>query len=251
MNSQPKTLCKLLAKRRNQARRINHVDKSAKPLDLLLAFDTTPSIYSNLQIVRKKLSYLTSQILQEAENTAFGVFAFSDCGCTGTNYVTRNLNLTGNVSAVQEFINHVDSSSGAGLAAIEDTLFLANQCSWRIGAHRAIVLVGDAQPRSDANHCPNGYSHIREAQNLAQKNVRVYTIQCGSCRSTKKAFQEISKLTNGKWLSLENSDDLVDLLTAISLHETGSLDKFKRKLVAEKRLTDSKLRLLETLSHES
>ena len=63
----------------------------------------------------------------------------------------------------------------------------------------------------------------------------------------RRVFEWLAASTDGKFLRLDEMDDLCDLLVAVAMKEGGKLDEFKSRLIAENRLTHSKTILLEAL----
>jgi hypothetical protein len=64
-------------------------------------------------------------------------------------------------------------------------------------------------------------------------------------------FQEISQITNGIYLNLENMSDLVDLLISICMKEVGLLAEYEQKLKTNNSLNPSKEKLLRQLGSAS
>lgn len=251
MSEGSKTLKRLIGKHGSMEKHISRDQKSSQPLDLVLMFDTTASMSPYLEQVRRKLSDLAGEVFQSVKNTRIGVIAYVDYDNYDSTNVTKVKDLTDDISSVKHFLENVVPIGGHDIPeAVEEALFEANQLSWRIGSRRAAVLVGDAPPHGvvDAkSECRYGHFYVDEARNLAQKGIHVYTVQCGNYEATQRAFQLIANETDGKHLFLENSDDLVELLVAISMKEVGLLETYTERLESQGRLTDSKKRLLAAL----
>jgi Mg-chelatase subunit ChlD len=225
---------------------------SNQKLDIALSFDTTGSMYSYLQEVRKQLDYLSKEIKQSVSKAKIGVVAFGDYCDAQTTYVTKVLNLSDDYQQISNFIRQIKETHGGDAPeAVEEALFQANQLSWRLGSSRAMVLVGDAPPHGVIDSVQNakyGHNWQDETQSLGKKGIKIYTVQCGNDQNTKRVFQEIAKSTNGLYLNLENMSDLVDLLISICMKEVGLLGQYEQKLRANNSLNPSKQKLLKQLN---
>jgi Mg-chelatase subunit ChlD len=215
------------------------------PLDVVLLFDTTGSMYGYLEEVRRHLSHLSSEVFGAVPDARIGVVAYGDYGGA---YVTKQLDLSPESHAVRKFIEGVEASSGGDIPeAVEEALFQANALSWRIGSKRAVVLMGDAPPHGviDAR-IKRDFRH--ETRRLADKLIRTYTVQCGTDSATKDTFAWIAQTTAGRYLSLDRAEDLTDLIIGICMQQVGLLEGYVEKLRSERTLSASKLHLLKQLS---
>jgi Mg-chelatase subunit ChlD len=222
--------------------------QTSSTLDIALMFDTTGSMYSFLEEVRRELSRLALEIHDSVPNARVGVIAYGDY-CDA--YVTKVLDLTDNFTAVKDFVRSVEGTGGGDFPeAVEEALYRANQLNWRIGSNRAAVLVGDAPPHGveDSKH---HYDYKAEANALGQKGVRIYATECGTNESTERVFRWLAAQTNGTYLKLENIRDLVDLLIGICMKEVGLLDAYMEKLAAGSLLTGSKAKIFKQLTGSS
>lgn len=226
---------------------------TAAPLDLALIFDTTVSMYSYLARVRERLSDLASQVQARLSQVRFAVIAYSDYWDEDA-YVTKVMNLTGDLAEVRRFIEQVEPTDGHDWPeAVEEALYEANRLSWTIGSRRVAVLVGDAPPHGivdSRENCKLGHYYEDEVAGLASKSVRTYTVQCGDDVNTQIAFTRISHRTQGKTLSLTEIDDLIDLIVAICMKEFGLLEAYRADLKRLGRLSPSKQKLLLDLTGE-
>jgi von Willebrand factor type A domain len=254
MSTASKTLSRLLDRGVSAGKRLPSRPQSAQKLDLVLMFDTTGSMYSYLECVRRKLVSLATEIFHAVPATRIGVIAYGDYCDANSTYVTKVQDLTADVSAVQRFVELVEPTGGGDAPeAVEEALYEANQLSWGVGSRRAGVLIGDAPPHGITDskaECRNGHYFTDEAHYLAQKNIRIYAVQCGQDAATTRAFLAIAGTTGGKHLFLESIDDLVDLLAAVCMREAGLLQAYTDRLKSRGILTASKEKLLAKLKEE-
>ncbi|RZB29479.1 MAG: hypothetical protein AEth_01114 [Candidatus Argoarchaeum ethanivorans] len=222
--------------------------KDTEMLDVIFMFDTTGSMYSYLESVRQNLVRLTSKINSEIPDVYFGVVAYGDHCDADTTYVTKICQLTFDVNIIKNFIAIVEPTDGGDEPeALEDALYESNRLNWREQSNKCIVLVGDAPPHGvmdSFNECPRGIDYREETRNLSDVGVKIYSVLCNNVHQTEVTFKWLADQTNGKFLKLENIDDLVDLIVAVCMKETGSLASFENKLIESGEMTKSKKRLL-------
>lgn len=221
-------------------------------LDLVLAFDTSASMYSHFDTVRNRVTELVAQVQAAIPNSAFAVVAFGDYCDEHSTYLTKSLDFTADLRGIRAFVRQVSATGGGDYPeAIEEALYEANRFSWRTGTRRALILVGDAPPHGvvdSRRECRHGHFYEDEALSLAAKSVRIYAVQCQGGQATSRSFQRMADISQGQRLRLEELDDLVDLLVAICMREMGILTSYVDRVVSCGPIKASRQRLLEVLS---
>jgi len=222
--------------------------ENTKSLDVVFMFDTTGSMYSYLESVRQNLVRLTSKINSEIPDVYFGVVAYGDHCDANTTYVTKSCQLTSDVNVIKNFVATVEPTGGGDEPeALEDALYESNRLNWRGQSTKCIVLVGDAPPHGvidNFSECPYGIDYREETRKLSDIGVKIYSVLCNNVHQTEVTFRWFADQTNGKFLKLQNIDDLVDLIAGVCMKETGSLSSFENKLIENGEMTESKKRLL-------
>jgi molecular chaperone DnaK len=222
-------------------------EPGAAGVDALFLFDTTGSMYPYLEEVRRHLADLVREIHAEVPTARTAIMAFGDHCDEGKTYLVKGCDFTSDADRLVEFIRAVEKTDGGDTPeAIEDALFEANRLAWGQEREKALVLIGDA-PAHPVADCPYRRDYRAEAQQLMERNVRLYTVLCGSNAEARALFEWLAQRSGGKFLRLENMQDISDLLVAIALKEGGKLESFRDKLLAEQRLTESKRVLLQML----
>ena len=125
---------------------------------------------------------------------------------------------------------------------------------WSESAGKAIVIVGDA-PSHLPSECPYGRDYREETKALAEAGVRIYSVWCSQSKESfdsysvksRELFQWLAEVSEGKFLHLNDIDNLCDLLVAVAMKECGKLDDFVSRLLEENRMTESKIALLKNL----
>jgi Mg-chelatase subunit ChlD len=235
----------------NQASQDQPPQDTGAAVDLAMMFDTTGSMYCYLKKVRSKLRQIAGDVARSHSDNYIGVIAFGDYCDRNRPYVVTHHPLSGDLAAVQRFVEKVDRTGGGDFPeAVEEALHAANALKWRENCPRVAVLVGDAPPHGvidSRSKCEYGHFYIDEAKDLKQKGVVVYTVQCGGAPQTTESFTEIAHITGGKHLMLEQIDDLPELIVAACKHRTGDLKGYGAELEKEGRVTGRLKRQLATL----
>lgn len=220
---------------------------AATALDLLFMFDTTGSMYFHLNEVRTHLTEIVREIQAEIPEARIAIVAYGDHCDEHTTYLVKSCPFSTDTGKLVNFIRTVEKTGGGDTPeAIEDALWEANRLQWAEASGKALVLVGDA-PAHSVGECPYHRDYRTEAKRLVSQSARIYTVLCGSYEPAREMFTWLAEESDGKLLPLANMRDLCDLLVAIAMKEGGKLDAYRAKLLAEKRLTDSKRALLQIL----
>lgn len=196
---------------------------------------------------------LITKIKERVKQVEFAVVAYGDHCDANTTYVTKTCSFTVDVEVVRSFVSSVERTGGGDEPeALEDALMEANGLVWKDRAKKCIVLVGDAPPHGvmdGFDQCACGIDYREETKKLAEKGVKTYSVLCNQGRSAEQVFRWIADQTDGEFLKLDNMDDLVDLIAAVCVKESGgSVDDFIRDLGRLKQLTTSKERTLRMLA---
>jgi hypothetical protein len=227
----------------------------ASELEILFLFDTTGSMYPYLERVREHLAKIVEEIHSELSDARIAIMAHGD-HCDERNiYLVKSCPFSTNTKDLVEFIRNVERTGGGDTPeAIEDALWEARRMRWSESAGKAIVIVGDA-PSHLPSECPYGRDYREETKALAEAGVRIYSVWCSQSKESfdsysvksRELFQWLAEVSEGKFLHLNDIDNLCDLLVAVAMKECGKLDDFVSRLLEENRMTESKIALLKNL----
>ncbi len=216
-------------------------------LDLVFMFDTTGSMYPYLEQVRNNLSKIVKEIHASMPAIRIAIMAYGDHCDEGSTYLVKGCPFSTDTEELVRFIQTVEKTGGGDIPeAVEDALWEVNRVKWNQSAGKALVLVGDAPPH-ERPECPYKRDYRAEAEGLHALGVRIYAVWCPDMEEARKVFEWLAQLTGGKFLRLDEMNDLCDLLVAVAMKEGGKLEEFRNRLIAENRLTQTKSMLLETL----
>ena len=95
--------------------------------------------------------------------------------------------------------------------------------NWSPGTQRALVMIGDAIPHG-TSYADNKakIDWKKETQALWQQmGVRIYAVQCQRNPSADFFYKHLADNTDGKWVQLDEFQNVVDMLMAICYREQG------------------------------
>lgn len=173
-------------------------------LDMVIAFDTTGSMATYIEAVRKEVAELVPRLFKDNEDLRLGIVAFGDY-CDMNNAqdfgdAYQCLMPTNNENDIIKFIRESkDTSGGDGDEFYELVIKkIVEETPWREGSTRAILLISDAEPH------PLGYTYKdyvvgnqidwrKEASKAAEMKIKIDTVTI----TDNPWYKELSKMTNG------------------------------------------------------
>ena len=193
-------------------------------LDMVIAFDTTGSMASYIEAVRKEVSELVPRLFKNNEDLRLGVVAFGDyCDMKNAQEfgdAYQCLMPTDNENAIIKFINESkDTSGGDGDEFYELVIKkVVEETPWREGATKVLLLISDAWPH------PLGYTYQnyvvgnqidwrQEAKKAASLGIKIDTVSITGA----PWYQELSDMTNGISTLFQSSCKTARLVEAATL----------------------------------
>jgi hypothetical protein len=238
--------------------------KSSGDLQVAFAFDTTCSMFQYFKAGKAAIKNIVQEVKAKRLSAEFCYIAYKNHGDEQyfeTSYPFFATEFTSNADSLIQALNRIDNSGGGdGLTAIEDVLhFLSSEVGWRQRATKVLVLIGDMPPHGvvDAvSRCPHEYDYRDEAEKLKRKGVNIYSVHCfderdlagNRLQKIQNFFKQIAEDNGGKYLTMQDINEVAQLLIGICMKETGHLSEFIQKLKSAGQLTpatERKLRLLE------
>lgn len=200
---------------------------SMPPVDVVISFDTTGSMYPCLTQVRRKVEELAKRLFAEVPTIRIGVVAHGDYCDAGSTYVTKEQDLSDDVDRICKFIRDVGATGGGDAPeCYELVLHQARSLSWRAGATRALVMIGDERPHEpDYPQNTKNLDWRNELNLLQEMDVKVYGVHAmAAYRAGAKPFwQKMAKMTGGYYLTLDQFNEIRDLIMAICYHQVGDM----------------------------
>jgi ribosomal protein L40E len=161
---------------------------------------------------------------------------------------TKSFHLTNDHEEILKSIHSLPRISG-GLdysEAVVDGLKEGIDMAWRNGAHRVIILIGDAPPHGYTSNpcdmvyirrwnayypsdcfphgCPCGYDPFQEAKRARENGIIIYSVGVNARPDVKESFQKISKISGGEYLSLNDAVKLPELILNLLINEVKKME---------------------------
>lgn len=197
-------------------------------LDMVIAFDTTGSMYSYIGDVKKHVTELVPKLLDANPDMRIGVVAFGDyCdmpkkGVFGKAY--QVLPLTDNRDKIINFVRNAENTGGGDSDEFYELVIkkITEETDWRKDATKSVLLIADSNPHSV------GYSFCGmikksqidwkvEARKSADQGIKWDTMQIRSLAWLVK----LSEMTNGVSVPFSKSENTTHLVEAASLARGG------------------------------
>lgn len=212
--------------------------------DIVVSFDTTGSMYPCLTQVRRNVEGLAKTLFDTIPDLRLGIIAHGDYCDEGYSYVIKVFDLSPDKEAVCKFVRTVGQTGGGDAPeCYELVLWQARSLTWRTGGHRALVMIGDDNPHEPSYRLNTKNLDWRnELKVLQEMGVNIFGVHALAPyrQHAKRFWQEISKMTGGTYLTLDQFYEIEYVLKAVAYHQSGSdefMTKFEQELVDGKKMT--------------
>lgn len=198
------------------------MEATTNPIDVVISFDTTGSMYPVLTQVRRKIKEAVNRLMGELPGIQIGIIAHGDYCDAGRTYVTQHLDLTPDTIAITDFVTNTQATGGGDAPeCYELVLHEARDLAWRADATRVFVLIGDDVPHPPAAN-PQHLNWRTEVAALTEQGVSVYAVQALNRRHATQFYRELANTSGGFHLSLDQFAEITDMLMAICYRQDGS-----------------------------
>lgn len=205
------------------------------PIDMLISFDTTGSMYPCLTQVRRNATELVKRLFKDIPSIRIGVIAHGDYQDEGETYVTKMLDITDDQSEIVHFIKHVGRTCGYDAPeCYELVLHEARGAAWSSGKTKALVMIGDDVPHGPKY--PMNRKNLdwrNELDLLLEAGINVYAVQALGRRHATPFWKEVAVKTGGYHLELNQFAYVRDMIMAVCYKQQGNerLEQFEQELV--------------------
>jgi hypothetical protein len=223
--------------------------ETSTPIDVVISFDTTGSMYPVLTQVRRKVKEAVNRLMSELPGIHIGIIAHGDYCDEGQTYVTRHLDLTQETAAITHFVEHTEATGGGDAPeCYELVLHEAQALAWRPDATRVFVLIGDDVPHAPASN-PQRLNWRTEVAALTAQGVSVYGVQALNRRHATPFYRELAMMSGGFHLSLDQFAEITDMLMAICYRQDTDvkLQLYEQEVQREGRMSRSLRRAFATM----
>jgi hypothetical protein len=209
------------------------------PVEVVISFDTTGSMYPCLTQVRTHIRSLIRDLFTTIPTIRMGLIAHGDYGDV---YVTKHTGLSTNQDTLCQFVETVSGTNGFdGEECYELVLREVHQkVNWTEGAKKVFVMIGDYLPHAVQSHRNVGRIDWRkEAKELVKRGITIYSVQALGNRHAGDAFwKPLARETGGIHLELQQFHNAKEYIRAICYHTQGQtvLQGYRDQLQGEGRM---------------
>jgi hypothetical protein len=213
-----------------------------QPIDIVLSFDTTGSMYPCLSEVRRRVDATATRLFKEVPNLRVGIIAHGDYCDAGRTYVTKHLQLTNDPNAVSYFVKNVEATHGGDAPECYELVLqeARTKMQWTPDSRRLLIMIGDDVPHMLA-HNPGHIDWRAEAKALLDLGVVIHGVQALNNRYAESFYQTIAATTGGAHLRLSQFSEATEMLVALAYSQVSpeAVQTYEAEVVAEKRMTRS------------
>ncbi len=193
-------------------------------IEVCFVLDTTGSMSGLIEGAKQKIWSIANEVIKADPTPVvrFGLIGYRD---RGDEYVTRVFDLTDDLDSIYGQLRGFSANGGGdGPESVSQALDEAvKKISWSQDRQvlKIVFLVGDAPPHTDYADGPD-YKVV--CQDAARKELIINTIQCGNMVETTPIWQEIARLSEGKFASIGQTGNMTVVSTPMDT-ELAQLNK--------------------------
>ena len=197
-------------------------------LDMVIAFDTTGSMSSYIEAVRRHVIDLIPKLFAANPKLKVSIVAFGDyCDMHsrsdfGDAY--QVIDLTDNENKLIKFVREAKNTYGGDADEFYELVIkkIIEETSWREGSTKSVLLIADASPHEIGYSfgdivINNQIDWREEAKKAAANGIKIDTMQCSNSRW----YKELSKMTNGINLPFKTDSKTSQVIEAASYARGG------------------------------
>lgn len=218
--------------------------------DMIIAFDTTGSMYSYLGAVRAHVTSLIPELLTTNPNMRIGIVAFGDycdmCSKNKFGNAYQDKELTRDTNSLIEFVQNAARTSGGDSDEFYELVIhkIINETKWREDAIKTVLLIADACPHPVGYRygelCPcNTIDWKEEAKDAASKCIQFDTLSIKG----NHWYKELSDMTNGVYAPFTSSSKTQEAvkMSAYSRGGVATMDAFINNMASYELAGDREL----------
>lgn len=207
-------------------------EPSSEKTDYVIAFDTTGSMSSYIDAVRRHVSSLIPELFSNSSDLMMKIVAFGDyCDMTNVKLMQfgnafQTTQLTNNQKELINFVKTAKDTNGCDSDEFYELVIkkIVEETPWRENSKRVILLIADANPHK-VGYVFGGVTHKidwkKEARKAAEMAIQIDTINCG--HSGHEFRKELSEITNGVNIDFQSSGKTTELIIATTYARSSKL----------------------------
>ena len=197
-------------------------------LDMVIAFDTTGSMASYINAVKKHVKELIPKLFKQNPDLRIGIVAFGDYCDMPSKYnfgkAYQVCELTDDENKLIKFITSAQNTGGGDSDEFYELVIkkIVEETNWREDSTKAVLFIADANPHevgySYGNIVVNNQIDWREeAKKAAEKGIKFDTLTIYET----EWYKELSSITNGVSAPFSTSSKTSQLVEAAALARGG------------------------------
>ncbi len=218
-------------------------------IEVVFSFDTTGSMYPCLTQVRRNLKSTITRLLDEIPGIRIGIIAHGDYCDAGSTYVTKHLDLAGDVDIICNFVQTVEQTGGGDAPeCYELVLHEAQSLSWSSSSTKVLVMIGDDIPHAPAQ-TPQKLNWRKELDLLTELGITVYGIQALNRAHATPFYKELAHKSGGFHLNLDQFSYITDFFLSVCYQQSSpdQLQNYEQEIVNEGRMNRGLNQMFNTL----
>jgi hypothetical protein len=218
-------------------------------IEVIFSFDTTGSMYPCLTQVRRNLKTTITRLLDEIPGIRIGIIAHGDYCDAGSTYVTKHLDLAGDVDIICNFVQTVGPTGGGDAPeCYELVLHEAQSLSWSPSSTKVLVMIGDDIPHAPAQ-TPQKLNWRKELDLLTELGITVYGIQALNRAHATPFYKELAHKSGGFHLNLDQFSYITDFFLSVCYQQSSpdQLQNYEQEIVNEGRMNRGLNQMFNTL----
>lgn len=193
-------------------------------LDVVISFDTTGSMYPVLAQVRQNVESTIRKMFEDFTDLRVGIIVHGDYCDKNNPYTLKLMDLTKDKQSICEFVRTAEKTYGGDAPECYELVLnvARTKVSWKEDRKKLLILIGDANPHGvDYSDNKDHLDWEDESDKLGKMQIPIYAVHAlPRWRSESKRFYEsLAKRTAGVYLTLDNFNEVVELIKA-SMYST-------------------------------
>lgn len=209
-----------------------------KNIEIVFSFDTTGSMYPCLTQVRRKIKNTVTRLLNEIPGIRIGIIAHGDYCDAGSTYVTKILDLCGDVDEICNFVQNVKATGGGDAPeCYELVLHQSQSLSWSENSNKTLVMIGDDIPHAPAQ-TPQKLNWRNELKQLIKQGITVYGVQALNRSHATLFYRELAEKSGGYHLNLDQFAHITDVFLAVCYQQSSDeqLQNYEQEILNQGRM---------------
>jgi hypothetical protein len=198
----------------------------ARPMDIVIAFDTTGSMRSYIEGVRNHVRELVGELFKNTPNLKMKIVAFGDyCDMESKDVFGKayqETQLTDNQNDLIDFVNKAKNTGGGDSDEFYELVIkkITNETPWRDGS-KSVLLIGDANPHQ-VGYGGHKISWKEEAIAASKLGIQFDTLRIHQHVSW---YKELSEITNGICSDFKNAEKISEVIKGATYSRGGEKTK--------------------------